>query len=290
MLEQQQALWISDEVDVLVGGKSTQPWAADDLTIRADDVRPGDLFFATNGENISDVFQRGAAAVIVSKGVIVSAELKSTYPVLVVPCAYEALRLLARAARHRTQSVVVAVQGFEQRQDFARAIGAVADYYEGGRHLSSSMAAMPEFCDFSIFSLSPALAPDIAVIDKPSALRAGNLFEEMPSRGVVLLNGNDPAYIEVLALAKASGLTNILTYGDCDSFESYIMETVQAQNGLQIGCSVFGQQATAQIEIAKDMILPSMSMYIAALTVSVLSDIRMRDSAWAMGQVYARAP
>lgn len=284
------ALWVSEEAEIITGGKSTMPWQAVDLTIRTDDVRPGDLFFASPEDDLTHVFADGAAAAVVSSGMSVPADIADTYPLLVVPCVYEALRALARAARYRTHSVVIAVQGFEQRRAFSRALGVAADYYEGGRHLSSSMAAMPEVCDFSIFSLSPALQPDIVIIDKPAALRACGLFENMPTNGVVLLNGDDPAHLEVLAQAKAAGLASILRYGAGKDMDITLTGQLEADNGVQTACSILGQDITLQTASKTCPHMPaqvqSMNMLLAALGVVKLSDIKLRQCAQAMAQAY----
>ena len=286
------ALWVSDEVDVLTGGRSSQSWAAVDLTIRLNDVRPGDLFFASPEDDLSYAFDQGAAAAVVAAHQNVPAHIAAAYPLVKVPCVYEALRALARAARFRTHSVVVAVQGYEQRRAFSRALGAVADYYEGGRHLSSSMAAMPEICDFSLFSLSPALQPDIVVIDKPASLRACGLFEQMPAGGVVLLNADDPAHIDVLAAAKAAGLKSILRYTNSENaaVEACVIDRVRADNGVRTLCRVLGQEVVVQTasETAPHMPmkLQPMGMLLAAMSVIKLSDMRLRHCAQTMAEAY----
>ncbi len=279
-------LWTSEEVEILTGGRSSCMWRADDLTIRADDVRPGDLFFASSGDNLADVFERGAVAAVVSQIMRVPDELAQRFPIIKVPCAYEALRILARAGRQRTHSVVIAVQGFEQRAAFSRALGAVADYYEGGRHLSSSMAAMPEICDFSIFSLSPSLSPDIAIIDRPSSLRCDGLFENMPANGVVLLNMDDAAALDVLAMARACGLSNILTYGMHEQSDVCIVNRITANEAVQLSCRIFDKEITVQIPTKGAGHVPSMNMLLAAMAVADLSDMKRKDYAWAMAKVY----
>ncbi|GEM_PF-4352675 len=285
------ALWVSNEVEVITGGRSTMPWEAVDLTIRQDDVRPGDLFFASPEDNLHHVFELGASAAVVSHGMSVPADIADQYPLLQVSCVYEALRALARAARFRTHSVVIAVQGFEQRRAFSRALGAVADYYEGGRHLSSSMAAMPEICDFSIFSLSPALQPDIVVIDKPAALRACGLFENMPTNGVVLMNMDAPGALDVLAQAKAAGLNNILHYSEQDkNAEICVMDRLLASNGMQATCRILGREVTINAPTQNNPDMPmkaqSLNMLMAAMAVVKLSDMRLRECAQVMARAY----
>lgn len=280
-------LWTDKEVDALIGTTSSCAWQAADLTIKASDVRPGDLFFASPGDNLRQVFADGAVAAVVSKMMPVDPEIESHYPILRVPCAYEALRCLARAGRARTHSAVIAVQGFDQRGAFSRALGAAADYYEGGRHLSSAMAAMPEICDFSVFSLSPSLAPDVAVIDKPAALRADGLFERMPKGGVVIVNGDDAAYIDVMAAAKACGLSNVMVYGSDARFDIAQCARIDADTGVQLDLNIVGQDLSVIVPTQGRGAVRSMAMLKVAMAVVKLSGMKLKDHAWAMAQVFA---
>lgn len=285
----QEALWVSEEVDVITGGCSSTPWAAIDLTIRQDDVCPGDLFFASASDDLACVFDQGAAAAVVPTLMAVPEDIEKTYPILRVTNVFESLRSLARAARFRTHSLVIAVQGYEQRQAFSRALGAVADYYMGGRHLSSSMAAMPEACDFSVFSMAPSLQPDVVVIDKPAQLREPGLFDAMPANGIVLLNTSDEAYMPVMAMARAAGLKNILCYGP-EASEAWVEDRLVAQNGVQFGLNILGERICAQANGLSNPAMPmqmhSPNMLLAAMMVVKLSDIKLAACASYMVESY----
>lgn len=277
-------LWSSEEVDILTGGRSTRPWVAYDLTLSAKDVCPGDLFFASNGDDLLHVFDEGVAAAVVSANMDVPQQVLENYPVLCVPCVYEALRLLARAARYRTHSLVIGVQGHEQRLAFGQALGAVVDYYDAGRHLSSSMAAMPEDCDFSLFGLTPSVVPDVAIIDRPDRFRDCGIFEAMPDHGIVLLNGDAPEAHDVIALAQAAGLRNILTFGQGQHNDAYLRDVLRADNGCQMVFQVFDQDVTVRRPVVANVqqAVPTVSMLLASLVVAHLSDLNLQACAQGM--------
>lgn len=285
-----QALWTAQEADIITGGRSTAPWNAMNLSIRQQDIYPGDLFFATQGDNIELAFEQGAAAVVVQKGTNIPAHTLENYPVMQVPCLYEALRDLARAARFRTRSLVIAVQGFEQRRALSNALCTVSDIYEGGRHLSASLAAMPEDCDFSLFGMSPSLSPDVVVINKASQIRDHSIFNEMPANAVALINSEDEACLDMMATLRAAGIANILTYGAGDSADARLLSQVIADNGVQTTCEIFGQQINVMTSTHTSPHMPSMAQSINMLLVAYalvkLADMPLQKLAQEMAESY----
>ena len=60
-------LWTSLEASVITGGQANQEWQATGVSINAQEVRPGDLFFATREDNLDEVFRKGACAAVVAR-------------------------------------------------------------------------------------------------------------------------------------------------------------------------------------------------------------------------------
>lgn len=235
-------LWTHEEATTITGGTSTLPWRAEGLSIKQQDLFPGDIFFASSADDLDTVFERGAAVAVVKASMPIPSHIKENFPLLTVPCVYEALRSLAKAARFRTHSLVISVQGFEQRRSLSNVLGAVSDLYEGGRHLSSAVAAMPDDCDFSVFGMSPSVRPDVVVINKCSQMKEYSILGTMPANGIVLINADDPDHLEAFAEAKAVGLTNILTYGSSENADARLLEQVVADNGVQTRCDILGEE------------------------------------------------
>jgi hypothetical protein len=288
-----QALWTSQEAEIITGGRSTTPWRAMNLSIRQQDIYPGDLFFASQGDNIELAFEQGAAAVAVQDGMNVPAHIMENYPVMHVPCVYESLRDLARAARFRTHSLVIAVQGFEQRRALSNALCTVSDIYEGGRHLSSSLAAMPEDCDFSLFGMSPSLCPDVVIINKASQIRDLSIFNEMPASAIALINSEDEACLDIMATLKAAGVSNILTFGNGAVADARVLSQIVADNGVQTVCDILGQQICVTTDTHTSPHMPSMAqsmnMLLVAYALVKMADMPLQKLAQEMAESYMGA-
>ena len=284
-------IWCNTQADALVGGQSSYNWSAEGVCLNPRDLMPGDLFFAQSDDDIALVAELGAAAAVIPHGMDVDAKTAALFPLLRVECPFEALRTLAKAARFRTHSMVVAVQGFEQRRAYTNAIAAAADTYEAGRHLSASMAGMPTDCDFSVFGFAPALAPDIAVISKPASVRDTSIFSHMPKRGIVMVNVDDAATHNIIAEAKAAGLSNILTFGaQSQQADAYMTSQLVASNGVETALSVLGQEITVQTESHTAPHMPNMAqdvgMLLAAMMSAKLADIKLKRVAGYMADAY----
>ena len=107
-------LWTSFEVENATGGWSTRRWEASGVSIDTRTISPGDLFVALKDkrdghEYVSAAFDAGAAAAVVERTPDSDAQVGN--PLLVVPDTLEALKALAKAARSRSGSTVVAITG-----------------------------------------------------------------------------------------------------------------------------------------------------------------------------------
>ena len=94
---------------------------------------------------------------------------------------------------------------------------------------------------FAVFGFSPAVQPDIAVISDGQAALNSAIFETMPRGGMVILNADDEAFLDVMALAKSCGIEQIYTYGQSQLADARVENVVQAMNGVQVTCRVLGQ-------------------------------------------------
>ncbi len=232
-------LWDSREAAVVTGGTNTKEWMATGVCVRAEDIRKGDLFIASEGEDLKKAMRKGAVAAVVSH---VPDDLKCDMPLLKVASPYDALRDLARAARFRSHATVLAVQGLEMRHMAGEAFGAIAHAYDGGRILSVGMANMPEDHDFGVFSLAPAVRPDIAIITDAKGGISDRLFENMPRNGAVIINRDCVGYSTVMAQARTMGIENIYTYGLHTGADARIMEHLSAANGMRLYLDILGDK------------------------------------------------
>lgn len=274
-MTQAPVLWTSMEATVITGGRSTHEWRATGVALNVHDIRPGDLFFAAPGDDLQDVFLRGAAAAVVAGGGGECGNL----PILMVPDVFDALRALARAARFRTHAQVVSVQGQAARQAVSNILSMVFDVYKAGKHQSLSLCAMPEISDFAVFGFSPLVKPDIAVITDCKTAESA-VFESMAAGARVLINTESEDAMGAIARARAAGIRNVFTYGKARDADAMILQVLKAANGTRVRMRVLGE--------AIETILPSDEMpgpeMLAGVLVLKLSEVSIHR----IGQAFAR--
>lgn len=232
-------LWSSDEVSAVTGGTNTRAWTATGVAINMDDLRPGDLYFATGDDDLEQVFAKGAAAVALSGGTGSGRD----WPALKVPDVFQALQNLAGAARYRTHGTIISVQGRKARQAIGMLLGKTGQVHQGGRHLSLGLANLPENVEYGLFGFSPAVRPDIAVITDPAGANSGLPFESVSARGTVVINADHPESLALIARAKAAGIQDILTYGH-QSADAKIQSCILADNGSSVSAKILEQEVS----------------------------------------------
>lgn len=271
-------VWSSGEAEIVTGGRSSQPWRASGIAMTLADLRPGDLFVASPQDDLDEVFKKGAACVMTDFGDGAHPNL----PILKVSGTYEALKSLARAARFRTHARVIAVQGKDARVGVGEVLTAKHRVHMAGRHLSLSLAGLPDDVEFGVFGLSPAVEPDIAVITDCSLVYRDTLFERMPRHGAVLIHddGSD-AVISVVARVRAAGLSRIYTYSDVRGgrdVDVRYADICTGSNGVRVSLA-FG-------EMVETLNLPrgrrADAHLLAAMMILKLSDCDVQDAVSAM--------
>lgn len=234
-------LWTSQEAAIVTGGTSTQDWCATGIAIAMEDLKPGDLYIATQDDDLAAVFAKGAVAAVVTGSV----DGRGSLPLLKVGDVFEALQALAGAARYRTHALIVSVQGRTARAVVHDILARAGRVHEGGRHLSLGMANLPDDVDFGLFGSSPAVRPDIAIITNCAGANRDTLFETMPVSGSVIINADEgEASLGVIARAKAAGIQNIFTYGRALSADACLASLVQADNGTRVCVNILGEAMT----------------------------------------------
>ena len=230
-------LWTSAEAAAVTGGVSTQSWCATGVAIALDEIRPGDLFIATQDDDLAAVFRKGAVAAVVS-----GSHDRHDWPMLKVENVFDALQSLAAAARYKTHAAIISVQGRTARAAVRDIISASGSVHEGGRHLSLGLANLPEDVEFGLFALSPAVRPDIAIVTNCFAANRDALFETMSANGCAIINTDDESCISVIARAKAAGISNILTYGRGENADARLVSILQADNGTRVNVNILGEE------------------------------------------------
>ncbi len=264
-LNQKNILWSATEAAVVTGGKTAHDWFATGVSLNIDDINPGDLFVASREDNLEHVFAKGAVAAMVPG----THPCDIDFPILQVGNTFEALQNLAQAARFKTHALMISVQGLEARHNMAAMLGSGTNVFCAGRHLSLSLANMPEDSDFGVFPSSPAVRPDIAVITNCAKSNRDTLFEAMPVSGIAIINADDINAPHIRAAAKAAGIQTVLSYGHKQSADARYKTILCAENGTRIDTNIMGEEFSIYCENTFD----ANPLWLAAMLVYRLAGI-----------------
>src|SRR4051794_22645517 len=187
------------------------PQSVSGLSIDTRTVKPGEAFFAIQGEN-RDGHDFVEAALQAGAGLAVGAEAKQTAlpkgaPLLIVPDVLQALNDLARASRARSDAKIVAVTGSVGKTGTKEALRLVLGP-QGETHASAasynnhwgvplSLALLPKAAKFAVFEIGMNHAGEITPLTK------------LVRPHVAIVTPNAPVHLEFFgtldAIADAKG-------------------------------------------------------------------------------------
>jgi UDP-N-acetylmuramoyl-tripeptide--D-alanyl-D-alanine ligase len=235
------------------------------VSIDSRELGPDALFVAIKGDRfdghdfVAQALANGAVAALVSEG-------RGEEPgCIVVPDALEGLRTLARAARARSQALVVGVTGSVGKTTTKEAIRTVLEA-AGPTHASIKsfnnhwgvplmLARMPAEARFGVFEmgmnaareiapLSQLVRPHVAVITNVAAAHLENLgsleaiaaakaeiFEGLEPGGTAVLNADHPQIGLLLEAARKTGVERVITYGFAEGCDWRILEAELGAEG-----------------------------------------------------------
>lgn len=243
-------LWTAAEAAAATGGKVTQPWTADGVSIDSRTLRPGELFVALIGpthdghDHVGAAFEKGAAAAMVSRP---PRGFPPGAPLLVVPDTLRGLEALGMAGRARSRARVVAVTGSVGKTSTKEALRHVLAA-QGSTHASAashnnhwgvplSLARLPPDAAYGVFelgmnhageirTLTAQVRPHVAVItwvapahleffaDEAAIADAkAEIFEGLEPGGVAVLPRDNPHFPRLRAAAERAGAARVLSFG-----------------------------------------------------------------------------
>lgn len=243
-------LWTIDEIKDVLEIDSPLTGDVHGISIHSKEVKPGDLFIPLKGENhdahafVGEALAHGAIATLVDH---FPSNLEMTPRLLHVPDTYQALITLARHARHRSKAHIIGITGsmgktttksmldlILQKQGITSSSVKSFNNHWG---VPVSLCRLPQEATYGIFEvgmnhageiarLVEILKPTIALITEVAPVHIGNfknfgeliaakaeIFNEMSSAGIVILNRDSESYDQLVSLARKQGVTAILTFG-----------------------------------------------------------------------------
>ncbi len=242
-------LWTFDEAANATGGRATQVWQANGVSIDTRTIQPGDLFVALKAARdghdfVAQALEKGASAALVSR---IPEGLDDTAPLLIVDDVLAGLEALGRHARARSKAKVIGITGSVGKtstKEMLRTIlsdqgrvHAAEKSYNNHWGVPLTLARMPADVDYAVIEigmnhpgeispLAKMTQPHVAVITTvaPAHLAAfeniegiarekAAIFDGLSKGGVAVYNGDLGVSHILRDAAKEQGAKRI-TFGE----------------------------------------------------------------------------
>ena len=259
------ALWTSAAIAEATAGKASTEFSVNGVAFDSREIGPGDLFVALKGEHsdghlhVEQAFASGAA------GAIVSEPVEGSH--ILVPDTVEALDMLAKASRVRTDAKIIGVTGSVGKTGTKEALYAALDRCSFGKAHRSvksynnhvgvplSLSRMPEDTKFGIFemgmnhanelsALTRLVRPDAAIITAIAPAHIGNfrngeqgivdakaeIFEGLMPGGTAIIPHESP-YFQRLKKTAERYAAHVISFGFEDGADVRAVDVVAAPRG-----------------------------------------------------------
>ena len=224
------------------------------LSIDTRTIKPGEAFFAIQGENrdghefVEAALKAGAGFAVVARDK--ASAMPKNAPLLVVDDVLAALNDLARASRARSHARIVAVTGSVGKTSTKEALRlvlgrqgethAAAASYNNHWGVPLSLALMPRSAQFGVFEigmnhageitpLTEMVRPHVALITTIAPVHLeffgtleaiadakAEIFAGVESGGAAVINGDIAQFAQLAAAARAAGIDRIVPFGARD--------------------------------------------------------------------------
>ena len=269
------ALWTAPDIEAATGGHASHDFAVAGVAFDSREVHEGDLFVALRGEQsdghsyVAQAFARGAAAVLVDQVV--------EGPHVLVNDTSSALKGLAKAARARTDAMIIGVTGSAGKTGVKEALFAALDRSSRGRAHRSvksynnhvgvplSLARMSARTKFGVFemgmnhpgelsALTRLVRPHVAIVttiapahigffanEEGIADAKGEIFEGLLPGGTAIIPADNRHYERLRAKALACG-AKVVSFGTALHADVRLLDTIRAHNGGSLITADFGDR------------------------------------------------
>src|SRR5437868_3369768 len=247
------ALWILDDMTAAMRAEraGVLPRQVPGLSIDTRTIRPGEAFFAIQGENrdghdfVEAALKAGAGLAVVAAAK--QAALPKDAPLLIVADVLEALNDLARASRARSAAKIAAVTGSVGKTGTKEALRLVlgrqsethasAASYNNHWGVPLSLALMPQSVRFGIFEigmnhageitpLTKLVRPDVAIVTTIAPVHLeffgtldaiadakAEIFLGIAPGGAAVINADIVQFERLEGAAQEAGVQYIVSFG-----------------------------------------------------------------------------
>jgi len=281
------ALWTLDAMAAAMRATGTGDLPRDvpGLSIDTRTIKPGEAFFAIQGENrdghdfVESALKAGAGLAVVSASK--QAAVPKDAPVLVVSDVLGALNDLAKASRARSKANIVAVTGSVGKTGTKEALRVVLAT-QGETHASAasynnhwgvplSLALMPQTARFGVFEigmnhageitpLAQLVRPHVAIVTTIAPVHLeffgsleaiadakAEIFLGVASGGAAVINADAAQAGRLKAAAGAAGIKQIVTFGEHEDADARPLKVSLQAETSTVQASILGHDVTYKL-------------------------------------------
>lgn len=280
-------LWTVDAMTAAMraGGAGALPRDVPGLSIDTRTIRPGEAFFAIQGENrdghdfVEAALKAGAGLAVVAAAK--QAAMPQHAPLLIVPDVLEALNDLARASRARSAAKIVAVTGSVGKTGTKEALHLVlakqsethasAASYNNHWGVPLSLALMPRSAAFGVFEigmnhageitpLTRRVRPHVAIVTTIAPVHLeffgtldaiadakAEIFSGLEPGGAAVINADTAQFDRLKAAAQAAGVRQIVSFGARGNADARLVKmSLQAETSA-VQAHILGHDVTYKL-------------------------------------------
>jgi UDP-N-acetylmuramoyl-tripeptide--D-alanyl-D-alanine ligase len=255
------------------------------LSIDTRTIKPGEAFFAIQGENrdghefVEAALQAGAGLAVVARRKM--AAMPQGAPLLIADDALAGLNDLAKASRARSQAKIVAVTGSVGKTGTKEALRLVLGR-QGETHASAasynnhwgvplSLALMPQSAKFGVFEigmnhageitpLTKLVRPHVAIVTTIAPVHLeffgtlaaiadakAEIFLGVEPGGTAVLNADNPQFAHLKRAAQVAGVKHIVAFGESDGADAHLAKVSLQAETSTVQASILGRDVTYKL-------------------------------------------
>jgi UDP-N-acetylmuramoyl-tripeptide--D-alanyl-D-alanine ligase len=280
-------LWTLDDMAAAMKAERAgdPPAAVPGLSIDTRTIKPGEAFFAIQGENrdghdfVEAALKAGAGVVVVA-GAKAGAMPKGA-PLLVVQDVLAGLNDLAKASRARSSAKIVAVTGSVGKTGTKEALRLVLGK-QGETHASAasynnhwgvplSLALMPRSANFGVFEigmnhageitpLTRLVRPHVAIVTTIAPVHLeffgtldaiadakAEIFLGLEEGGTALINRDIAQYKRLAKAACAAGACKVVSFGEHESADARLVKVSLQPDTSTVRAHILGHDVTYKL-------------------------------------------
>ena len=265
----------------------TMPAGVTGLSIDTRSLQPGEAYFAIKGDRLDGhAFLTAAAAAGAGVMVVAKSKLPALGRVqgqlIVVEDVLDSLVRLAAASRARSKARIIAVTGSvgktTTKDALRHALGASGAVHASAASFNNhwgvplSLARMPADTRFGIFEIGmnhpgeirplvKLVRPHVAIVTliapahlgffkdlQEIAVAKGEIFEGLEPDGTAIVNADDPYGPSLADMARAAGVTKIMTFGEAATADYRLAAFTPSAEGARLRAVIDGE--TVDIALA----------------------------------------